>query len=109
MAALVVFCTVPTVVEAEKIAASLVADRLAACVNLLPRIHSRYRWKGTVESAEEVLMIIKTAAARYAALERRIKSLHSYEVPEIIALPIFRGSAAYLGWLAASVRPARKK
>ena len=91
--------------EARRIARSLVDRRLAACVNILTaRVESIYRWKQRTESAKEFLLVIKTSRRRFAALRREIERLHSYEVPEIIALPISAGSPQYLRWLEESVR-----
>jgi periplasmic divalent cation tolerance protein len=109
---IVVLVTCGTAKEARRIARSLVAERLAACVNILEvPVESVYRWKGKVESAKEVLLVIKSARKQFAGLECAIKKLHSYDVPEIIALPIEKGSRDYLAWLAESVRShsARKK
>src|SRR5271156_67254 len=92
--------------EARKIARSLVGQRLAACVSeMAVPVASTYRWKGKVESAEEVLLRIKTSKRRFAAVRDAVRKLHSYEVPEIIALPIAAGSRAYLDWIAESVTP----
>lgn len=86
--------------EAKKIARALVEKRLAACGNILEvPMRSIYRWKGKVESARECLLILKTSRRRFAALEAEVKRLHSYDVPEIIALPIAAGSAEYLKWI----------
>jgi periplasmic divalent cation tolerance protein len=86
--------------QAKLIARSLVEKRLAACVNVLRRsIDSYYRWKGKVEKAQEVLLLIKTTERKLGGLEREVKRLHSYEVPEFIALPVVGGSKAYLDWL----------
>lgn len=86
--------------EARRIAAALVEQRLAACVNIASApVESVYRWKGRVERAKEYLIVAKTARARFAAVERAIRALHSYDVPEIIALPIVAGSREYLAWL----------
>ncbi|HEX6735731.1 MAG TPA: divalent-cation tolerance protein CutA [Azonexus sp.] len=90
----------PDEAVANAIALAVVEEKLAACVNLLPRVQSVYRWQGAVESASEIPLLIKTTAARYAALEARIRALHPYAVPEIIAVPITRGLPAYLNWLA---------
>jgi len=91
--------------EARRIARSLVDRQLAACVNILTtRVESIYRWKGRTESAKEFLLVIKTSRRHFAALRREIERLHSYEVPEIIALPISAGSPQYLRWLEESVR-----
>ena len=89
--------------EAGKIAHALVERRLAACVNIVGPIHSVYRWQGKVESAPEHLLLIKTTAARFDAVAKAIRELHSYELPECIALPIERGSAEYLEWIDQSV------
>jgi periplasmic divalent cation tolerance protein len=85
--------------EADSIAAALVGERLAACVQILPAT-SLYRWQGAVERAEEWVLHIKTPSDRAGAVERRIGELHSYKVPEVIVLPIAGGSAAYLDWIA---------
>lgn len=85
--------------QAEKLAESLVTKRLAACVNIAAGIESVYRWKGQVERASEFLLIIKTSRALFAGLRAEIERLHSYETPEVIALPIVDGSEAYLAWL----------
>ena len=90
--------------EAKNIARALVEGRLAACVNFVTSpVESIYRWKGSVESAKEFLLVIKSTQARFAALRREIERLHSYEVPEIISVPIGKGSPKYLRWLAESV------
>ena len=86
--------------EAKRIARALVDARLAACGNVLERpVHSIYRWKGRVETAREFLLIIKTTRRRFTALAKTVKRLHSYDVPEIIALPIAKGSSDYLAWI----------
>lgn len=91
--------------EARKLARVLVERELAACVNIFAtKVDSIYRWKGRTESAREVLLLIKSTRARFAALRREIERLHSYETPEIIAIPIAQGSSKYLRWLAESVR-----
>jgi periplasmic divalent cation tolerance protein len=91
--------------EAAKIAQALVEERLAACVNIVGPARSVYRWRGAVESASEYLLVIKCRARHFPALQRRIGELHSYEVPEIIAVQITDGSKAYLQWLAESTAP----
>jgi periplasmic divalent cation tolerance protein len=101
---IVVLVTCGSRKEARKIARALVEKRLAACVNEMGApIRSVYRWKGKVETAEEFLLVIKTTQKRFPALREAVRELHSYEVPEIIALPIVEGSRAYLDWIAESV------
>ena len=97
--ALVILCTCPDDAVAARIARSLVDERLAACVNRLPLTASTYRWQGTVVEEAEVLLVVKTTPARYQALAGRLAELHPYEVPEIVAVPVDRGSPAYLAWL----------
>jgi periplasmic divalent cation tolerance protein len=99
MSEIVVFITAPGEDEAAKIARALVEARLAGCVNILKSIRSIYTWEGKIEDEQEVLMIAKTHQALFASLEKKVKELHSYTVPEIIAVPIIRGSADYLAWL----------
>lgn len=89
--------------EARKIARHLVQNRLAACVNVIPRVESVYRWQGKVESSTECLLLIKTTAQGFPAVRDAIGELHSYELPECIVLPIEDGSTAYLQWLGESV------
>jgi len=91
--------------EAQKIARALVEKRLAACINILPRLESVYRWQGKVETAEEWLLVIKTTATASPALRDALRELHSYDVPECIMLSVEDGDAAYLGWLGESVQP----
>jgi periplasmic divalent cation tolerance protein len=105
----VVLVTCGSRAEAQRIARAIVSRRLAACANLLQApVHSVYRWKGKVENAREFLLLIKTSARRLPALQAEVKRLHSYDVPEFIALPIIAGSPAYLRWLADCVAPERK-
>ena len=85
---------------ANRIALAVVEEKLAACVNILPRVQSIYRWQGAVESAVEVPLLIKTTAACYPALEAAIRERHPYDIPEIIALPVTTGLPAYLNWVA---------
>lgn len=102
---IVVMVTCRSQAEAKKIARAVVEARLAACANVLSgSVQSIYRWKGKVESAKEVLVLVKSTRKRFSALEREIRRLHSYDTPEIIALPIAVGSAAYLRWIEESVR-----
>lgn len=95
--------------QALSIARALVEDRLAACVNLVGAIRSIYRWKGELQDDREHLMIIKTRASMVPRIERRVKELHSYEVPEVIALPIVAGSKPYLDWLLESTETAPRR
>lgn len=99
---LTVFCSVPDPDTARRIARTVVHEGLAACVNLLPGLTSVYRWQGQVEESQELLLIIKTRRERYEALEARIKALHPYQVPEIIALALEAGSKRYLDWISES-------
>ena len=99
---LVVFCTCPDQASAERIAATVVEERLAACVNMLPGLTSIYRWREQIQRDTELLLLLKTQGAVYPLLEARIHELHPYDVPEIIALPVRMGSSAYLDWIAAN-------
>ena len=106
----VVLVTCASVTQARRIANGVMRKRLAACVSIvLSPVQSIYRWKGKVESAREVLMIIKTTAKQLADLEKEVKHRHSYEVPEFIVIPIVGGSREYLAWLEESVQPAGKR
>jgi periplasmic divalent cation tolerance protein len=97
---LVVLVTCSSMAEAQRIARGVVKERLAACVNILPgAVHSIYRWKGEVESARERLLLIKTSRKRLAKLRTAVERLHSYDVPEFVALPIAAASPAYLSWI----------
>jgi len=99
-----VLTTIPADGDADGFARTLMEARLAACVSVLPPMQSTYRWKGTVESATERQVLIKTRAASVAALEQRVQELHPYEVPEFLVLGIDGGSPAYLSWLTDSLR-----
>ena len=99
--ALLVLTNLPDQASAQALATTLVTERLAACVNLLAPCRSIYRWQGTIESAEEVPLLIKTTSERYAALEAAIRARHPYELPEIIAVPVVQGLPEYLTWVAA--------
>ncbi len=96
---LVVLITAGSVEEGQRIARSLVEERLAACANTVSPIESVYRWQGQVQHDQEVLLIVKTVASMLERLAARVKQLHSYEVPEIIALPIVAGADDYLQWI----------
>jgi periplasmic divalent cation tolerance protein len=101
---LLVITNAPDRAVAERLADMLIAQQLAACVNILAPCRSVYRWKGAVQHDEEHPMLIKTTAERYAALEQALRSGHPYELPEIIAVPIERGLPAYLDWVAAETK-----
>ena len=96
------FCTFPDDETARRVARELVELRLAACGNVLPKIHSVYRWQGKIESAEEALAIFKLPAAGYAEFENKLRALHPYDVPEIISAGIDRGLPEYLRWVVES-------
>jgi periplasmic divalent cation tolerance protein len=97
--ALIVICTCPDQQSAEHIANHLIENRLAACVNISSPIKSVYRWQGEIEAADEVMLFIKTSAASYEELEQTIMSLHPYELPEVLAVPVDKGQQNYLGWI----------
>ncbi len=104
-----VLVTTPNEADARAIARALVGDGLAACVNVLGPIRSIYRWRGAIEDEAEYLLLIKTRARLYVRLERRVQELHSYDVPEVIALPIEAGSAPYLKWLLDATGPSLRQ
>lgn len=108
-AGLVVLCSCPDEATADRIARELVSGRLAACITRLDGVRSIYRWKGAVQDEPEALLVIKTTRLRYEALEMRLKALHPYEVPEIIAIPVQAGAAEYLSWLAEETQPADRR
>jgi periplasmic divalent cation tolerance protein len=95
----IVLCTTPDREAAELIANTLVAEKLAACVNILPGVTSVYRWQGAIEQSEELLLVIKTSQTVWPMLEAQIQALHPYELPEIVAVPIKTGEAEYIQWL----------
>ena len=97
--------TCPDEGTARRIAARLVEERLAACVNIVPDMTSIYRWQGAVETAAECLLMLKTGGERLADLERRLVELHPYDVPEFLAVAVEGGSAAYLGWVVEETGP----
>jgi len=99
MADIVVLVTAPSEDEAAKIGRALVDERLAACANIVTGVRSIYRWEGKVEDEPEALMVIKTREELFDSLESRVRELHPYSVPEVIAIPIVKGSQAYLKWL----------
>ena len=105
----IVMVTCGTMTEARRIARRAVSNSLAACVNIVQSpVESVYAWKGKVEEAREYLLMMKTTAKRLAELEREVKRLHSYDVPEFIAFKVTEGSASYLAWLSSSVAKPRK-
>lgn len=101
---IVILSTAGSEEEASKIAEHLVNNRLAACVNIIPSITSIYRWKGEMNRDHEILMIIKTDASRLEEIKTAVRSLHSYETPELIAIPVQEGLKEYLDWLGDSVK-----
>jgi periplasmic divalent cation tolerance protein len=100
----IVLVTCASVAEARRIGRSAVEKKLAACANIVTGVESIYRWKGKVERAREVLVVMKTNAGRLRELEREVKRMHSYEVPEFVVLPIVAGSHEYLKWIAENAR-----
>jgi periplasmic divalent cation tolerance protein len=102
--AIIVLCTFANQQDAERIGSAVIVERLAACVNIFPAVQSIYRWKGEIERAEETLVLIKTTRESFSALRDRIKELHPYETPEIIAVPVVEGSREYLTWIGEQVR-----
>jgi periplasmic divalent cation tolerance protein len=100
---LIVFVTCPSANEAETIARTVVEEHLAACVNVMPGVRSCYMWDREMKWSEEVLLLIKTTEARFLVLQTRIRELHSYDIPEIVAVPIEIGFDKYLEWVAQSV------
>lgn len=107
--AIVVFVTASSEEEAGRIGQRLVKDKLAACVTLLPGIRSLFWWEGKVAEERETLMIIKTRETIFATLAKTVKALHSYQVPEIIALSVKKGSSDYLAWIQAVTSKPKKK
>lgn len=99
-----IFITAKDKTEADKLAKGLVENRLAACVNVVTGVNSFFRWQGKLQRAREALLIVKSGRERFKDIVRFIKSKHSYEVPEIIAVPIVRGEKKYLEWLDESLR-----
>ena len=98
-----VFVTTKDRAEAKRISEKLVRERLAACVNIVPRVSSTYRWRGKIERGAEALLLVKTSDRKLGRLIARVEALHSYEVPEVLALPIGRGSLKYMKWLKESL------
>ncbi len=100
---LIVLCTCPDITAADAIATALLEARLAACVNRIEGVESLYRWEGSIQKDQEVLLLIKTTAVAFGEVESTISDLHPYELPEIIGVPVTQGSAPYLDWLTKSV------
>jgi periplasmic divalent cation tolerance protein len=96
---IVVFVTTKTTGEAQRIAARLLEQKQAACINIIPAVDSRFRWEGKLDSAQESLLVIKTRASRLPEIIKLVKQIHSYTVPEIIALPVVGGNQDYLDWI----------
>jgi len=101
----VALSTAPDADTGLRIARALVEERLAACVNLVPAVRSVYRWEGRMQEDAEVLLVIKTRAARLDALGERLRALHPYDLPELVALPVTGGLAGYLAWVSGEVTP----
>ncbi len=101
---LVVLCTCPDAETARRLASEVVDRRLAACVNIVPGLTSVFYWEGGVQSESETLLVIKTTAAAYGALEARLVECHPYELPEVIAVPIVRGLPGFLEWIGEETR-----
>lgn len=107
---IVVLVTCRSTKEAQRIGRALVERKLVACANIFQaRVHSIYRWKGKVDVATEVLLILKSSRLRFDAIDSAIRKMHSYDVPEIIALPIAAGSRAYLDWISSSVGESKRQ
>ena len=102
--AIIVFMTASNGEEAARLADMLVGAHLAACVQILPEMESVYRWQGKIERAAEVLLLAKTTKSKFQELEREVRALHSYDTPEIIAVPVVAGSASYVDWLIESTK-----
>ena len=102
--AIIVFMTASNGEEAARLADMLVGAHLAACVQILPEMESVYRWQGKIERAPEILLLAKTIKSKFEELEREVRALHSYDTPEIIAVPVVAGSASYVDWLIQSTK-----
>lgn len=100
-----IYVTTSSIAEARKIAQAVVADRLAACANIIPGMMSIYHWKGKIEEGNETVLILKTRAGLFSAVEERVKSLHGNEIPCIVALPVEAGHAPWLDWILAEIKP----
>lgn len=101
--ATLIYVTCPDIGMARKISIALIEEKLAACTNILPQMESHYRWKGRVHQDNEVVLIVKSAASKFSTIAERIRALHSYEIPCVLALPIEKGSPEYLNWIKSEV------
>ena len=104
MKPILVLVTCPTKTVARRIASQLITRHLAACVNIIPGVESLFWWQGTLNQAQEVLLLIKTTRSRFESLRRAVVSLHPYDVPEVIALPLVAGHQPYLRWIRSTLR-----
>lgn len=105
MAAIFVYVTVPSESEALEIARAVVEDRLAACANIVPGMQSVYHWKGEIQESREVVLIFKTRSTLFQAVETRVKELHKYHTPCIVAMPLEQGHQGYIEWILAETKP----
>ena len=105
---IVILSTCSTEEEADRLARLLLDNHLAACVSVIPQIRSLYHWKGAIESARECLLLIKSSRELFDAVRVRVEAAHSYEVPELLALPVVEGAANYMNWLSANLRSMTK-
>ncbi len=103
--AIVVLCTCPNEASARELAHTLLNEKLAACVNLIPQVTSLYIWQGKQEESQEIQLVIKSRRTLFGILQQRIQAIHPYEVPEILALPVMTGNTAYLEWLQEQTTP----
>ncbi len=103
--AIVVLCTCPNEVSARELAHTLLNEKLAACVNLIPQVTSLYIWQGKMEESSEIQLVIKSRRTLFGILQQRIQAIHPYDVPEILALPVMTGNTAYLAWLQEQTTP----
>ena len=103
--AIVVLCTCPNEASARELAHTLLNEKLAACVNLIPQVTSLYIWQGKLEESQEIQLVIKSRRTLFGILQQRIQAIHPYDVPEILALPVMTGNTAYLAWLQGQTTP----
>ena len=105
MSAIFIYITVPSETEAQKIAEAVVAERLAACANIVPGMKSVYHWQGKIEQGNEIILIFKTRAGLFPAVEARVRELHSYSTPCIVSLPLTDVSDGFMQWILAETKP----